>query len=397
MNTTEISKNDIKVLILVPHLQNVGGVSYLYNTLKINQHDTIDYFEVQGKRKIAPALRCFEILYLYIAFLWKLPKYDVIHANPSLDRKSFFRDSVYVCLGKLFRKKLLVYWHGWELEFEHKIRSKKVLHKYFQYTFANADMHIVLGCVFKTSLIHLGVRSNVIRIESNAADNSYLDTGISKDREYGKDKSMLNLLFISRVEEAKGIFIAIDTLKLLSMEGNFHLFIAGDGPVLADAKKRVAEENIANITFLGVVKGVEKHTLFLQSDILFFPTYYSEGMPICIIEAMLYGLIVVSRPVGGIPDWVKNEENGCLVESRDAKHFADILKKLSSDTEKLKEMSAKNKESANKHFTPDALNKHLLGYYQQLTKISLGSLYIWILQNSGYLDIFLRDALLLPG
>lgn len=355
----------MRILIVVPDLKKPGGVAALFNTLKIEKFCSgISLFSLSNSMP-----RIIRIPYKFLEFIWKLKKNDIVHINPSLNKKSFYRDGFFSILARILKKKLIVYWHGWECQFEQNIHSKKLQKIYFKYTFLKADMHIVLGSIFKQSLIQLGIEEKKIVIESNAADDSYLNLKKSFIQSNRGNRFFLKLLFISRIEESKGVFIAIDALKILNKKGNFHLSIAGEGPALAAAKKKTEVEHIENVTFLGVVKEEKKHQLFVKSDILLFPTYYPEGMPICIIEAMLYGLIVISRPVGGIPDWVKESKNGYLIGTKHAEDFANKIIELNDDKEKLDEMSRRNSMLANEYFTPDALNKRLLNYYQKLMEL----------------------------
>ncbi len=65
-----------------------------------------------------------------------------------------------------------------------------------------------------------------------------------------------------------------------------------------------------------------------------FPTYH-EGMPGSVLEAMGYGLPVITRTVGGLPDFFEHEKMGFITESLDASVFADFLEQLVKDPERL--------------------------------------------------------------
>ena len=59
------------------------------------------------------------------------------------------------------------------------------------------------------------------------------------------------------------------------------------------------------------IAGDEKEKLYSEADIFLLPTYYlGEGQPISIIEALSYGLPVISTNFRGIPEQIKNNENG---------------------------------------------------------------------------------------
>lgn len=353
----------MKILILTPNLNNPGGVSALYNILKLNQFENIDYFNVQGKIGQNLWSRIFGLWISYLRFFIKCFSYDIIHVNPSFDEKSFYRDGLFIIIARIVGKKVLVYWHGWDIEFQDTLKVRGFSYLFFKLTYYRANQHIVLGTIFKNRLIELQVSQKAIVIESNAADDSYLKANPIKIKSSSKT---IELLFIARMEEKKGILIVLETMKILNQHGNYHLKIAGGGPYLDIAKNKVEKEDIINVSFLGQINGVEKHDAFISSDILFFPTYYPEGMPISIIEGMLYGLVIVSRPVGGIPDWIKVPANGVLTDSLDALEYAKLIEGLCESKENMCHIEITNKEFAESYFTPSALTNRLFTYYSNI-------------------------------
>ena len=60
------------------------------------------------------------------------------------------------------------------------------------------------------------------------------------------------------------------------------------------------------VTYLGKKYGDYKYEIFQSSDIFVFPTFYhNECFPLVLLEAMMFGLPVISTSEGGIPDIVK--------------------------------------------------------------------------------------------
>jgi glycosyltransferase involved in cell wall biosynthesis len=356
----------MKILITIPDLSNPGGVSSLYNTLKLDQFKNISYFNVQGKKVKGIKNRMFELGISYLKFFFKSFSFDIIHINPTFDMKSFYRDGVYILISRILRKKVLVYWHGWDIDFQDTLQIGDFSLWFFELTYKRAHRHIVLGSFFKNRLTNLNIMENNIIIESNAADDTFLKQNQSINT---KKNDQIELLFISRIEEKKGIMIVLDAMKILNKKGGYNLKIAGDGSLLNTVKNKVMKEKINNIFFLGQVNGVDKHNTFKSSDILFFPTSYNEGMPISIIEGILYGLVIISRPVGGIPDWVKVPNNGILSDSLNPSEFAFLIESLCADKEMLFKIKITNKEYAQSYFTPDAFTKRLFTYYSNLMSI----------------------------
>ena len=77
--------------------------------------------------------------------------------------------------------------------------------------------------------------------------------------------------------------------------------------------------------FVGEVIGKERFKYFASADLFVLPSY-SEGLPVAIIEAMSFGLPIISTRVGAIPEVVK-PENGILLMKFPRSHEIDDIRK----------------------------------------------------------------------
>jgi glycosyltransferase involved in cell wall biosynthesis len=93
-----------------------------------------------------------------------------------------------------------------------------------------------------------------------------------------------------------------------------------------------------------------KFDVFVKADIFLFPTY-GEGLPVALLEAMAYGLPVVSRPVGGIKDFFEQGTMGFLAQSLNPEEFADHLENLINNPALRHEISVFNRQYAKLHFS----------------------------------------------
>lgn len=352
----------MKVLITVPDLKKIGGVTALFNILKMEQHfENVSLFILSST--LPTILR---IPLKYIDFVTKLKGIDVVHLNPSLNKKSFLRDAGFAWLTILFSRKLIVYWHGWEEEYEEKIKTNKLLRFINKHTFLKANTTIVLGTIFKAKWIDLGYKNKII-IETNSAENKYI-TEITP-KLISKDEKV-RLLFLSRLELKKGVYVAIETLKLLNKKENrYILIIAGSGGEEEKVKSIISDHK--EIEWAGYVTNDSKHNLLATSHIMFFPSYYSEGLPLTLLESMMYGLPIISRPVGGIPDIINNNVNGYLTESLQPEEYCKMIHSLVNDPNQYEQMSLNNLEKS-KVFNPQAVRSRIYKVYEETFKSILG-------------------------
>ncbi len=356
-----------KILVLVPDLSLPGGVTNYYNTLRLDGNPNISYFAVNRKSQsgLATALR---LARRYAAFFYTLSRnrYKLVHVNPSLDKRSFYRDAVFIIISRLLRRKTLVFFRGWLDTFENEIKRSRFKSFLFRISYAKACKYIVLSNLFKSKLIALGVPPRTeFFIETTVADSGFLrDLDLDKKISSFRDKKVL--LFLSRMEKEKGVYIAIDAYKLFldkHPDSACSLIIAGDGPELPAVKEYVAKNKIPGIVFTGYVRGDMKKEILLSSHIMLFPTYYGEGLPNSILEGMLYGMPVISRSIAGIPDVVETGINGYLSDSLDSKVFAGFLSAFADNYELYSSMANKNHTKALGGFTAEKVKERILAIY----------------------------------
>lgn len=357
-----------KTIILVPDFQVPGGVTNYYKTLKLNTFPNISYFEMNrgnSKNNFSSILTLLK-KYLILSFKFLTNQYQTLIINPSLDLgKSFHRDSVFILIARLFQKNIIVFFHGWYEPYEEEIKKSKLKSFLFKISYAKVARYIVLGNIFKSKLISLGVPSNTIFfIETMVADSTWLPD-LDLNKKYESFEKDLSILFLSRIEKEKGIFIAIDSFnKFLNQTSRrATLVIAGDGPDLNDVKDYVSRNNLLNIKFLGHVSGLKKKKILLDSHIMILPSF-TEGLPNVILEGMLYGMPIISRAVGGIPEVIEQGVNGYITDSYDPNIFETFLAKLASDFNLYKTISERNHQIAAEKFISEKVRKRILDIIQ---------------------------------
>ena len=334
-----------------------GGVTGLFNLLKLNQFEGIEYFSVNFNKKNG---NIFFLPLVYFQFILRMLKVQVVHLNPSLDTKSFYRDMIFAFISKkIFKKKTIIYWHGWDDIFYVSIKNSKIKKFLFCKTFGIVDVQLVLANEFRNNIRKLGYNKEIL-LESNVTAK----VDVLERKEYISNKQNINLLFISRITKGKGWDIAIETMRILNKtNNNITLTIAGDGDCLNEAKGLVVQYNLKNVNFAGYVNGNNKAIILSKSDILFFPTCYGEGMPIAILEGMMYGMPIISRNVGGIPDHVIDGINGLLTDSIKPEDFANMIINITNEILILNKFRVNNIEKARREFIPERLINRLLTLY----------------------------------
>ncbi|WP_346863271.1 glycosyltransferase family 4 protein [uncultured Draconibacterium sp.] len=339
----------MKILINTPHLEHLGGVANHYKGLRNYWKEDVIYNFIGGRNGISGILIIpFDIFKFLVKCLIFYP--DIIILNPSLGKNAIPRDFLFLKLATLFGFKTIVFFHGWNKNQEQKINSN---FKKFASKLDRAHTIIVLAEEFRRTLLNWGIKSPIYLTSTK------IDDQLLSKFDFSEKSQNYNILFLSRIEKEKGIFIAIDAYeKIQKKYPNSSLTIAGDGSALVSAKKIVIDRKIKNTNFLGKISGKNLKNAFRNANLYLFPTY-GEGMPTSVLEAMAFGLPVISRPVGGLNDFFENDKMGYLIDSFNSDDFTERISFLFEHEEKMMDIGKYNHYYAIEKFLASKVAKQL--------------------------------------
>ena len=146
-------------------------------------------------------------------------------------------------------------------------------------------------------------------------------------------RKSLQLLFIGNLIKTKGVFELVKAAKKLSDEKlDFELSIIGSGPEANNLTSYIIENDLsASVKLIGGVPHEQLDQWFAKSHALILPSY-REGVPNVIMEALATGTPVIATRVGGIPEVVKNEVNGILLDDYHPNTIYKGIKLLMAET-----------------------------------------------------------------
>jgi len=157
-------------------------------------------------------------------------------------------------------------------------------------------------------------------------------------------KSGKNLLFVANLWKFyrwKGLEYLIQSMEILKEQGEeIPLTIVGDGEMMDFYKKLVEEKNLKKqITFSGFLNEKDLMKSYLNSIALVVPSYGGlDLLPTTILEASSLKKPTIATTAGGIPYFVKNNENGLLVEPKDPNSLAEAILKITKDKNLAKKL-----------------------------------------------------------
>lgn len=341
----------MRILINTPRLIPQGGVANHYLGLWNYWTEHVIYNPI-GKKGNKIGSGIYRLPINILTFIRKILFFhpDVVLLNPSLSKSAVVRDMLFLKVAKFFNKKVVVFFHGFDkkcIPTLNILSLVKDLNK--------CECIFLLANEFKEILRSWGVKTPIYLTTTKVDDELVKDFDISCRA--GKIET---ILFLARITEEKGIFIALKAFKICTMaHPNLKMRVVGDGPALENAKKMCEIENIQNVIFLGALSGEKLTSEYKKAELYLFPTYHAEGMPTSVLEAMAFGLPVVTRSVGGLSDFFENGKMGDMTDSLSPQDFANAVIPYIEDAQLTRTVSLHNYNYALSHFMASMVAKNI--------------------------------------
>lgn len=369
----ERQDGSIRVLIFSRDPEWFGGVVNFTALLmkRMDRRVEFEHFQIGRRRDNRSALRRLVQPVLDAVELVKRLRrnsYDVIHLNPSINRASVLRDSLFLFVLKAFRvKNLLVFIRGWDDGYFARLRTGFFGRQIVFRLFGQAAKILVLGNRFRQELVSTGFSPEQIGILSTMFDGDRL-----RDVQRSRHDEAVQLLFLSRLVSDKGIFELLEAVRHCVKDGlNVRLVMAGDGEDGARAKEWVADNGMSDIVqFPGYLRGRDKAQALVDADLFVFPTYYGEGCPNALLEAMGAGLPIIATMAGGIPDVVEENVNGILLDEVSPDTVLSALKVLVPDRDLRARIGNRNREKAWENYEAGVVSGRLEQIYADIASTS---------------------------
>jgi glycosyltransferase involved in cell wall biosynthesis len=167
---------------------------------------------------------------------------------------------------------------------------------------------------------------------------------------------------MTAVKRTDDILVAFKRLRDSGIDAV--LCLVGDGPDRPELERRAHELGVIRDTvFLGYQEDVAP--FYSAFDALILPSS-NEGTPVSAIEALAAGRPVVATRVGGVPDVVRDGEDGFLVDAGDTDELADRLEQLARDPALRERMGKQGRERVLPRYAVDRLVQDVDELYRSL-------------------------------
>jgi glycosyltransferase involved in cell wall biosynthesis len=177
-------------------------------------------------------------------------------------------------------------------------------------------------------------------------------------------------LFLSNLFPSKGIFVLLEALNMVKRElPTIKVNIVGDTvneTILEKINQLISDYDLKrNVVVHGRKTGYEKNAFYEKSKIFIHPTL-NDAFPLVILEALQYGLPVISTFEGAIPEII-DRNTGVLVEKNQPNLLANEIVRMLNNKEELKKRSDNCRAIFNKRFSIDRFDDNINAIFKTIT------------------------------
>lgn len=327
----------------------------------------IKTFIYKLSRRNKGILHIFNLLFIYRAVI-KKHKYNYIHSF------RFQPNLVNVLLNFFNKQKIVIHITGLGIAFSNESFKYKFLrvisHIIYQVKFVRANKIIFQNPDDVANMwFHKFWRKKIEIIYGSGVNTLYY-----KNNFYNTDQVRLRynvsstdfiFLCVSRLIWEKGILEMVKAFQKIKQEGfPYKLWIVGwpdeDNPRHVETSFIDSFQNDGTILFLGKQDNVRE--LLASADVFLYPSYYREGVPRAILEALSMSLPIITTDMPGCKLTVKNGVNGYLITPRSDKAIYTAVLKI-AEKEKVSEMGKFSRFIAEDFFSESVIFSQIENIY----------------------------------
>ncbi len=357
-----------KVVMVVQQRDVKGGIASVTNGYYGSSlEDQFDIRYVESYRDGSKFDKLLKALSGYREFSKVLRSFkpDLVHLHTSFG-PSFYRKQPFIYMARWRGIPVIDHCHGAEFDsfFTNASERKK---SRIRTVFGMCQRVIVLSEEWRQKFVDIVPWDKICVVSNYCKPLSWRDVEGCLDSRF-RDKTVL---FLGELGKRKGGFDFADiVMKTQKVIPEARFVFCGDGAKedVEEIKAQVEKVCVkGSVSFPGWVRGEQKDKILRDSAVFLLPSY-NEGQPMSILDAMAYGLPVVSTEVGGIPKLVESGSSGFLAQPGDTGKMAEGIIALLTDKEKYVDASKNSLGIAEGKYGFEAHAKKIADIYRDVLR-----------------------------
>lgn len=344
-----------KIVLVGPGKNHIGGISECIQRLvesNLNTDFELFHFEtdviIEGK--LFAKLKKKIITLFYFVRLMSC-RYEICHIHSS-SYLGFYERVLYAFICKISRTKVIFQLHGGEyIKFYNKSRLR-----WFIRLFLHSLDHVIY------------VDKNFSSTFSNR-NSTYIPNMVEIPKrlvinKVNEEHAFLSVSVLEKRKNVDQIILACNKLRKKNL--SFKFYICGYGPQEQYLKDLVYDLGLSEfVFFLGPVVGESKHDVFNRAN-TFILSSNSESFGIVLIEALSFGLNVISTPVGIAPAIHSSLDNVELYPINDIEALSNLMENKVNLHKKNSRPNLSSVEFCRRNYSVDAVIDLYRGVYQEV-------------------------------
>lgn len=286
---------------------------------------------------------------------------DLCYVTPNAKGVAFYKDFVVVMMLKALGQKVVVHYHNKGVANRQDKALDNFLYKRF---FKNLKVILLADELYPDVCKY--VKKEDVYICPNGIP-------MQKKRSAKMAHEGFNILFLSNMMVAKGVWDLVDACKILKEKGrNLNCHFVGKWSDISEKNftDRVKEYDLTDIVYAhGAKYGDEKTHFYEISDCFIFPTYYhNECFPLVLLEAMEQGIACISTDEGGIKGIIDENVTGFVINKNSPKQLAEKIEYLMDNPKICEDMGKAGRIKFEKEFTIERFENRMKDIINEIAK-----------------------------
>ncbi len=291
--------------------------------------------------------------------------YDICYMTLTAKGPGFYKDLLMVGVLKIFGKKILYHFHNKGVKENDKGSLRRLM---YRFAFNNTQS------ILLSPELYDDIADYVRRDDVYFCPNGIPDVAgkISVKPVLVNRKSIYRFLFLSNIMIQKGVLVllkACQHLKDRNLSFECHFVGAWSDVSEIDFLKTVDEYGIAEHIFThGKKYGNDKIAYLKNADVFVFPTH-NDCFPLVLLEAMQFGLPIISTFEGGVPSIVVDGETGMLISHKNDLKLADTMERFIRKPDEGVRMGQAGRKRYEEMFTMPVFENNFINILQQAISV----------------------------
>ena len=348
------------VLMVGTHLGGMGGVrAVVKGYIDGGLFERVDCTYVATHRYGPPWVKVWAAVTGWVRVARMLMRLErpLVHVHLSA-HASFWRKWIVCLMARLAGRPYLLHLHSGFFPKFYERQSGPLARRLIRGTFARAAVVIALSEQWRSWVLRICATA---RIEVLA--NAVALPDLSRDRR--PETTGATLLFLGDINRSKGVFDLVQAFGRVSAQFPGLKLMCGGVGALEELRQLCAELELGDRVLCPGWLQTERARSALAGATIFVLPSHAEALPMALLEAMSWGLPVVTTPVGGIPQVIENEVNGLLARPGDVEAIAAAIARLMRDPELREKLGAAARRTIERSYSLDASVERLIQIYRR--------------------------------